>query len=765
VTITGADDALVDGPIAYTIVTGAATSSDANYNGLNAADVAVTNTDNEVATPAGVTVTPTSGLATTEAGAAATFTIVLNTQPTANVTINLTSSDTTEGTVSPTSVTFTPANWNVAQTVTVTGVDDAIVDGTIGYAIITSEATSADPAYNNLVVSDVTVSNSDNDVAAPAGITVSPTSGLTTTEAGGIAVFTIVLNSQPTANVTIPLSSSDTTEGTVSTASVTFTPANWNIAQSVTVTGVDDAIVDGPIGYSVVTGAATSSDSNYNSLNAADVSLTNSDNEATPPAAGFTVTPTSGLTTTEAGGAATFTIVLNSQPTANVTIPLSSNDTTEGTVSPTSVTFTPANWNIAQTVTITGADDALVDGPIAYTIVTGAATSSDANYNGLNAADVAVTNNDNDTAANTPPTISDIGNQTANENTPVNSVPFTVNDAETPAGNLTVTGTSSNTTLFPAGSITFGGSGSNRTINLNPAANQSGTATITVTVADGAGGQDSDTFVVTVTDTSAPTPTTPGTAQIVDDPENPGQRVLVINGTSKLDVITVLRSGSNRTLVLVPLSGINRTFDNSSFDRILINGFEGSDRIILDPFLNKPATINGDAGDDIILSGAAADVINGGAGTDFIYGRGGNDFIFGDNGRDYLYGDDGNDVVMGGNENDVVWGGSGADVLNGGSGFDYLYGFGGDDLIIGGNLSQADSREELQSIQSKWTASQPFDARISNLAAEINSATVTDDGEADWIFGNDGRDWIVDYALLDLVFDFNVNATNGDRRN
>ena len=54
----------------------------------------MTNTDNDTA---GITVTPTSGLTTTEAGGTATFTVVLNTQPTADVTIGLTSSDTTEG--------------------------------------------------------------------------------------------------------------------------------------------------------------------------------------------------------------------------------------------------------------------------------------------------------------------------------------------------------------------------------------------------------------------------------------------------------------------------------------------------------------------------------------------------------------------------------------------------------------------------------------------------------------------------------------------
>ena len=84
--------------MAYTIVTAAATSTDPNYNGVNASDVTVTNTDNDTA---GITVTPTAGLTTTEAGGTATFTVVLNTQPTADVTIGLSSSNTNEGTVEP----------------------------------------------------------------------------------------------------------------------------------------------------------------------------------------------------------------------------------------------------------------------------------------------------------------------------------------------------------------------------------------------------------------------------------------------------------------------------------------------------------------------------------------------------------------------------------------------------------------------------------------------------------------------------------------
>merc|ERR1712000_177347 len=73
---------------------------------------------------------------------------------------------------------------------------------------------------------------------------------------------------------------------------------------------------------------------------------------------------------------------------------LSSSDTGEGTVAPTSLTFTGANWSTPQTVTITGVTDALVDGPQSYTIVTAPAASADASYNGVNPADVSVTNTD-----------------------------------------------------------------------------------------------------------------------------------------------------------------------------------------------------------------------------------------------------------------------------------------------------------------------------------------------------------------------------------
>ena len=93
---------------------------------------------------AGIRVDPTSGLVTSEAGDTATLTVALSSEPTAEVRINLSSSDTGEGTVRPNSLTFTTGNWSGVQAETVTGVDDAIGDGSQTYTIVTAAAVSGD---------------------------------------------------------------------------------------------------------------------------------------------------------------------------------------------------------------------------------------------------------------------------------------------------------------------------------------------------------------------------------------------------------------------------------------------------------------------------------------------------------------------------------------------------------------------------------------------------------------------------------------------
>ena len=160
---------------------------------------------------------------------------------------------------------------------------------------------------------------------------------------------------------------------------LTFTTANWNSSQTVTIAGVDDFLDDGDVAFMIITAAATSADANYNAINASDVSVTNIDDDT----AGITVDPTEGLFVTEAGGTATFTVVLTSQPGDDVTSALSSSDMAEGIVSPDSITFTIDNWSSPRIVTITGVDDLDPEPEVDFVITTSAVNSMDPAYNGM----------------------------------------------------------------------------------------------------------------------------------------------------------------------------------------------------------------------------------------------------------------------------------------------------------------------------------------------------------------------------------------------
>jgi hypothetical protein len=201
------------------------------------------------------------------------------------------------------------------------------------------------------------------------------------------------------------------------------------------------------------------------------------------------VSPTSGLTTSESGDTATFSVFLDSPPTANVTINLSSSDTTEGTVSPSSLTFTPCNWSIPQNVTVTGVADSLNDGDVAYSIVTAPAISDDPNYSGQDAADVAVVNL-NTASFNTPPTAGDLELATdrdvplpitlAGSDSDDNPLDYTI---VTPPAHGSLTGTGASR-LYTPQSLYFGADSFTYRVNDGTADSNIATVSIAVGPAD-----------------------------------------------------------------------------------------------------------------------------------------------------------------------------------------------------------------------------------------------------------------------------------------
>ena len=392
VTVTGQNDDIDDGDVTFTIVTGPAQSQDMTYNTLNPSDVSARCVDDDTR---GFVITPIN-LITTESGTTGAFTLVLTSQPTTTVVTTLTSSDLTEGTLTPNSIVFSVSSWSTPATVTVTGVDDLIDDGDVQYTVITTAFSSLDPSYTGLNPDDVIFTNTDDDTAS---IVVSPTSGLLVDETGATQTFTVKLGSEPTDVVYIEALSRDTTEGSTSASGANrleFTGGllgTWNTLQTITVTGLDDEEDDGDIAFNV-TCVVVSSDQVYYGLSAEDVAVVNADDDT----ADIIVTPTSGLITTEAGGFDNFTIHLASKPTDSVSIDLTSSDSVEGVVSPRTVIFTPSNWNVPMTIVVTGADEFIADGNQTYSISPQAAVTTDTKYTGMVGRAVTVLNIDDDVA-------------------------------------------------------------------------------------------------------------------------------------------------------------------------------------------------------------------------------------------------------------------------------------------------------------------------------------------------------------------------------
>ena len=182
-----------------------------------------------------------------------------------------------------------------------------------------------------------------------------------------------------------------------------------------------------------------------------------------------TSTPTNSSTVTEAGSTLTFTVRLGQAPSANVTVAVSSNDESEGSVSPSELTFTAQNYNIAQTVTVTGVDDNIIDGSQNWNVVLNPSSSGDSGYDGLSNVNVEVTTTDDD-----PKFLINSPSVTEGDSGEVDLV-FTVTLSASSTSPLTLdytdagTGTANSGTDYtavPAGRLTFAAGETRKTVTV-----------------------------------------------------------------------------------------------------------------------------------------------------------------------------------------------------------------------------------------------------------------------------------------------------------
>ncbi len=292
---------------------------------------------------------------------------------------------------------------------------------------------------------------------ATAAIRVSPNTGLLTSKNGDSASFTVALATQPTANVTVTVSSSNSAEGLVSSnllvdgdgesttgaaneSTAVVAPPGWTTNGNLTLVPYSISSLDGQSGP-----ANTGANFFAGGPNNAQSSATQTVNVASQAAAIDTGTLSYDLSGWLGGFSsqndnATLTVTFENASgsvlgTANIGPVLAAdrNDETEllyrnadgavpvgtrqivvlltmtrtdgayndgyaddlsfvfGPANSTSLTFTPSDWNSPQAVTVTGVNDGQ-SGSVPYSVNFSPAVSSDSNYNGLTPAPIAATN-------------------------------------------------------------------------------------------------------------------------------------------------------------------------------------------------------------------------------------------------------------------------------------------------------------------------------------------------------------------------------------
>lgn len=269
---------------------------------------------------------PTS-LAIVEGAGPISFVITLSEDPKATFNASLVVADPSALSVSPTSGTFDSSNFSTGITVTLTPEDD---DDTVNdTTTITVTADSGSQTFAVTVVDD----DAANIVVVPTAVSMAE---------GTTSELRVRLSASPDQSVTVNVRSTDEARLTGSASALTFSSAEWNVDQVVTLTALEDEDLAANT-VSVVLDQASG--------NTATVAVSISDNDTQA----FIVS-TSSITVGE-GATETFTVRLAYEPAADVTVAVTSASDLVATALPASLTFTPGNYAEAQTVTVSGTQD------------------------------------------------------------------------------------------------------------------------------------------------------------------------------------------------------------------------------------------------------------------------------------------------------------------------------------------------------------------------------------------------------------------------
>ena len=497
----------------------------------------------------------------------------------------------------------------------------------------------------------------------------------------GEAIGTITRSTDTTEALVVTLASDDVSEATVP---ATVTIAAGDTSATFTVSGVNDAIIDGDQ-FPTITASADGFEDGTANVTVTDVDV---------PILMLEINPT----TLSEDGEATGTVTRNTDTAEALTVTLASNDISEASV-PAMVTI--AAGETSATFTVSGVNDAIIDGDQTPTITAFAL--------GFPVVSASVTVND---------VASSVFNGDDNNNIITGLF-----------GNDTINGLGGDDTLIggAGADIINGGDGNDNIIgglgadtidggtgNFDTAFYDQSFEGVTVNL-DGAAGSGGEAEGDTLT----------GIEQVVgslfDDviTGNDANNIFfglagadALNGGDGSDTASFVGSGAGVIVNLIIGEGAGgdaegdtftsiENLTGSAFDDIFVasddataNDFVGGAGA--DTFLGLGGndTLNGGAGNDLLLAGLGDDVVFGEAGDDVIEGSDGNDtldggadndLIFGQGGDDLILGQAGADILLGGADGDTIDGGSGNDTILGGAGDNNLTGGEGDDLILGGN--------------------------------------------------------------------------------